>query len=363
MEIKQIKIRNFRNIEKLDYVPCRGLNLFIGDNGQGKTNILEALFVLSTGSSFRTSVNRNLLKYDTRRFLVKARYQCREKLFDAVLCYEMDKKKLLKINSRGASHKNPNCLKVVLFNPDDLYLVKGSPAGRRKFVDFFLQQISAEYLYNLERYTKILNKKNNQLKKEKIETKKISIIDEIFVESAVRLILARIKLVKIIDKIAESLYREITDGQNSLRIKYALSFPIDDNKFDFVNLKEKFLEKIESRRQEEIKRKKTLIGPHLDDINIYQDGKIARVFASQGQQRSIAVALKLAEVYAFQELMGFFPVFLMDEVLAELDGKRKQLLVNHLAGAGFQSFLTSVDISGINCCSAQLSSVKNGCVT
>jgi DNA replication and repair protein RecF len=359
LKLRQVEARNFRNITQLDYHPGSGLNILLGDNAQGKTNILESIYVLSTGSSFRTGQDKNMIQYEKEAFILRGRYNYNDRDIESILSYSLKEGKRFAVNSKKTTFNHSDRLRVVLFTPDDLYLIKGSPGKRRQFLDFVLGQIKNEYDYNLSNYVKILKKRNLLLKREQSNTRSFKIIEDIFIENAARVILARINLITILDESSSSIYKEISN-KGQLKTRYALSFPIDSGKINLDILKKALKKQIQEKTDQEIKRRSSLVGPHLDDMHIYQDGKLARYFASQGQQRNIAVALKLAELYTFKKISGFYPVFLLDEVLSELDAQKRQLLLDHLQEAEFQSFLTSVHLNDVEYSQAAISVVENG---
>lgn len=359
MKITRLAISNFRNLKKIELAPEKGMNIFIGDNAQGKTNLLEAIYVLSAGNSFRSGGDMQMINYDAARYHLKAIYSCQERVTEANLSFD-SKSKNFSLNNKKTTFSHSDRLKVVLFNPDDLFLIKGSPSKRRSFIDFILQQLSADYNYYLANYVKILKKRNLILKKEQTNNQGFAVINQLFIESAAKVIIQRINLVNIIDELAGPLFQEISGGQNQLKIRYALSFPVENDKINLNILYNSLNEQMEKKQAEEIKRRKSLVGPHLDDINFYLDGRLARVFASQGQQRNMVICLKLAEVYAFKRVKGYYPVFLLDEVLAELDENRRKLLLDHLNQADFQSFLSSVSFNHEEDIKAAVFYVKNG---
>lgn len=359
MKLRQVEAKDFRNITRLDYHPGPGLNILLGDNAQGKTNILESIYVLSTGSSFRTGQDKNMVQYEKEAFILRGRYSYNDRDIESVLSYSLTTGKNYLVNSKKTSFNNSDRLRVVLFTPDDLYLIKGSPGKRRQFLDFILEQIKSEYDYNLANYVKILKKRNLLLKREQSNTKSFKIIEDIFIENAARVILARINLITILDESSSLIYKEISN-EGQLKTRYAISFPIDSGKINLDILKTALKKQIQEKAEQERRRKTSLVGPHLDDMHIYQDGRMARYFASQGQQRNIAVALKLAELYTFKKISGFYPVFLLDEVLSELDAQKRQLLLDHLQEAEFQSFLTSVHLNNMEYSQATVSVVENG---
>ena len=362
MKITRLSIQNFRNLRKIDIKPANGMNIFTGDNAQGKTNLLEAIYVLSAGTSFRNSSDKQLVNYDASRYEVKAAYRYQERNFESALLFDEQNKSFI-INNKKTPHNNKERIKVVLFNPDDLFLVKGAPSKRRAFLDFILQQLSGDYTYNLANYVKILKKRNLLLKREQTNKQSFAIINQLFIENAIKVIIQRINFVNLLDEIARPLFQEINGGQNKIKIRYALSFPVENDKINLTILQTALAEQLEKIFEAEIKRKKSLIGPHLDDINFYQDGRAARIFASQGQQRNLVICLKLAEVYAFKKVKGYYPVFLLDEVLAELDEKKRFLLLDHLNKADFQSFLSSVNLEPFDRFNANIFYVKEGQLT
>lgn len=364
MKIKNLKIKNFRNIRDLQITEenLSNFNILTGDNGQGKTNLLEALYLLSANNSFRTNNYNHLVNHEAEGFNIKAGYTSEDRYTEISLKYRRNEKKELAINRKKASKNHPYCPKVVLFTPDDLYLVKGAPGRRRNFIDFVLRQISPEYAYLLEEYGKILKKRNLLLKKEQTENKAFSIIDQIFIEHGAQIIIHRINFINLLEKTAAKIFEQINENNAELKIKYALSFQINSDKVNLPVLKEKMGEELEKIKHQEQNRKTTLLGPHLDDINFYYDNRLARSFASQGQQKNIAITLKLAELYTFYKIKGFYPIFLLDEVLSELDHKKKELLLKYLEEAHFQTFLTAVNIDDIKVNRASVFYIQKGSV-
>jgi len=360
LKIRKLQVRNFRNLKKIDYSPSPGLNIFIGDNAQGKTNLLESIFILSAGSSFRKATDANLVNYEEAGYIVKGKYKIFERSIENRLEYNLNGSKTLFINNKKCTFNHKDRLRVVLFTPDDLFLVKGSPGKRRAFLDFVLKQVSAEYFYNLDNYTNILRKRNLFLKKEQTTGNSFKIVNDLFIEKAIRVIIQRINFVNILDEISQQVFKEINQGINELKTRYALSFAIDSDKINMDVLENALRKHIEENIGDEAIRRKTLVGPHLEDINFYQDGRLARIFASQGQQRNIAISLKLAEMYAFKKIKENFPIFLLDEVLSELDEGKRMMLIKHLQEADFQTFLTSVSMEKINSNNAASCLVKEG---
>jgi len=360
LKLKKISIENFRNITDIEYEAVNGLNIFMGENAQGKTNIIEAIFMMATGNSFRTSNDKLMVKYESACFQIAGKHQFENRLIDTGVYYHLNKGKTIKINNKKTTQNNTNRLRVVVFTPDDLYLVKGSPSRRRIFVDIILREVSAEYRLLLENYNKVLRKRNDLLRKDKSNTRNYSVINELFIEYSVKIITSRINFVNLLDKLVKESYTKINKNDDEIKLKYALSFPVQDDKENKQTLTDNLYNYLADKKENELRKKRSIAGPHLDDINIYLNNKPARLYASQGQQRNIAVSLKLAEIYAFKELCGFYPVFMLDEVLAELDDIRKVNLLEEISKGEYQSFLTSVSNENLKKVDGIISIVKNG---
>lgn len=360
MQLQTLQVRNFRNIVDIDYQAGSSLNILVGNNAQGKTNFLEAIYVLSTGRSFRTALDEDLVHYDAGQYKIQSQYQMKERKLSSSLFYKRAGRKSFFINNKEAPFTHNDRLRVVLFHPDDLFLVKGPPSNRRAFLDFVLRQLSTEYQFYLDNYNKILRRRNFYLKNEQTNSKSFSIINEVFVEQASRIMLQRIQFTSILDEICEPLYRTFSQEKNHLRIRYAISFPVKSDKINLNILQDSMMEDIKKRQEKEQARKTSLVGPHLDDLHFYQDDRLAKIYASQGQQRNIAVTLKLAELHSYKRIWGDYPLFLLDEVLSELDKKRRTLLLEYLEDAAFQTFLTSVALEGIDQLPGTVFEVREG---
>lgn len=359
MRIEKLQAYQFRNINSLEYQPQPRLNIFIGANAQGKTNILESIYTLAHTSSFRTGNDRNLVNYSSSLFKLRGEYRLEQRSVEALLVYNREQGKELRINQKKANHNHADRLRVVLFTPDDLYLVKGNPGRRRAFLDGMLKELSPEYRYNYEGYQKILKKRNLLLRNGNFNNSSFAALNEVFIDNAARMILARINLLHSLEDNAAAAWSEMNkDG--SLKMRYALSFPVESGKINLDVISESLTGYLREKRKEEAARRTTLAGPHLDDINLYLDERMAKIFASQGQQRSIVVSLKLAELNTVQKITGYYPVFLIDEVLAELDDEKRQSLLDYLVRAPFQSFMSAVSLGELAADGATVRQVENG---
>lgn len=360
MKLKYLQVRNFRNLKHVIYHPGNQLNLIVGDNAQGKTSLLEAIYVLATTGSFRTGGDSHLVNHQSTGYAIEGLCEIDERDVTTTIKYNPAKGKLFEINGKKAARSHADRLRVVLFTPDDLYLIKGSPGKRRSFLDFALKQISPRYAYQLDNYGKILRKRNLYLKNNQANGRAFAAANDIFVETAAQIILARINFINLMEQTLTPIFRSVNPHDSEVKMRYALSFTIDSDKINAEILKKYLYDQIQVNLEKERRRRTSLAGPHLDDFNVYQDGKLARLFSSQGQQRNIVVSLKLAESEVLKNIQGQYPVFLLDEVLAELDQNKKDFLLAYLAQSDCQTFLTSVDGRAGADVEATLTYVKNG---
>lgn len=281
MKLQKISISNFRNIKQLEYKARPGLNVFMGDNGQGKTNLLEAINVLAMGSSFRTNNDRLMVQHEKKSFNIKSVHLTESRTVNTEVEYCLDRGKQIKINSKKTNQNNQNRLRVVVFTPDDLYLVKGSPSRRRKYIDYILKEISNEYRLLADNYYKILRKRNDLLKKTPVNEKIYKPVNELFIEYSAKIITARINFVNLLDSLVAKNLNQFNKEAGVIKIKYALSFPVQDEKVNLKTLTDNLIKNIDENKNNELRRKSTLLGPHLDDINIYLDNRPARLCISR----------------------------------------------------------------------------------
>lgn len=363
MNLQVITVSKFRNLNHVRAEAVKGLNVLIGENGQGKTNFLESIYYLAFGTSFRSSEQQILLRYGCDQFKIEGLYRIGDRILRSHVTYDRIKGKSLVLNEKKTSF-NEQELNLILFTPDDLFLIKGSPKQRRSLIDNSLKQISKEFRYYIDNYGKLLKKRNYLLKTEQTNSKMFYALNQAFIEQGARVILARMNYIQFLDEVLPDIYRSLNNGAGALKIKYALSFPLDHDKINVESLYKKIDEQLELKKDTEKKRKITLTGPHLDDLHIYVDGRLARQYCSQGQQRNIIIALKLAELFSFAKIKGYFPLFLLDEVLAELDKRKRELLVDYLEHAPFQSFLTAVNMDYVKTIKqAQFTFINQGILT
>ncbi len=344
LHIEKLNIKDFRNLEGIELQPSARLNIVTGSNGQGKTSLIEAVYVLITGSSFRSGVDSDLVRKGSQGYQLACWYDKGGRSLDATLvCDLLSGIKKLKINQKKASFNHADRLNLVCFTPDDLFLVKGLPGKRRAFLDFLLSQLSADYSAGIQQYRSVLKKRNEFIKSGSFSDKIREGLDPLLVEQAARVILARVNITSMLNNIVQPLFQEFDPAGEGVAMKYAVSFQVDGVRINQAVLEQSMLARLGSDREKEAVLKRTLCGPHVDDVHFYYNGQNARLYASQGQQRSLVVTLKIAEIIAFYRVKQYYPVLLLDEVLAELDDEKRGRLLTYLANAPFQSFLTSVE--------------------
>lgn len=324
MIVKRVELSNFRNYELLKLDLDKKTNILYGKNAQGKTNVLESIYVCSTTKSHRSNKDAELIKLDSDEAHIKLFIEKnnREQRIDIHL--RRNKTKGIAIN--GIPIKKASELfgvfNVVIFSPEDLDIIKKGPAERRKFIDMELCQLDKIYVYNLTNYNKIVIQRNKLLKDINFrpELKQtLEVWDNQLAEYGSKIIERRQKFIKEINNIMKPIHRELTGGVEDINIVYNKNCEAED-----------LLKTLEENRERDIKYKSTSAGPHKDDILFFHEDKNIRIYGSQGQQRTVALSLKLAEIELVKKLINDLPVLLLDDVLSELDSDRQNHLLKSL---------------------------------
>lgn len=324
MIVKRVELSNFRNYELLKLDLDKKTNILYGKNAQGKTNVLESIYVCSTTKSHRSNKDAELIKLDSDEAHIKLFIEKnnREQRIDIHL--RRNKTKGIAIN--GIPIKKASELfgvfNVVIFSPEDLDIIKKGPAERRKFIDMELCQLDKIYVYNLTNYNKIVIQRNKLLKDINFrpELKQtLEVWDYQLAEYGSKIIERRQKFIKEINNIMKPIHRELTGGVEDINIVYNKNCEAED-----------LLKTLEENRERDIKYKSTSAGPHKDDILFFHEDKNIRIYGSQGQQRTVALSLKLAEIELVKKLINDLPVLLLDDVLSELDSDRQNHLLKSL---------------------------------
>ena len=339
MKINLLKLKNYRNCENIELDFCDFKNLIIGKNAQGKTNILESIYFLSNLKSVRTSNNLELINFEKEKMEINAIIEKNNTNIEMDFSYNDEKKKKFFLNKVKSTQKDfKNVLKTVLFSSEDLMLLRGAPEDRRKWLDRAISQIYPIYDDRISKYEKIRIQKNNLLKEEKIDKNLLDVYNEQLAIAGSNIIFLRKKYLSEIEKIAQNKHSKISQTE-ILKMIYSSTFELDETIEDIL---ENYKKALEENFTEEIRKKQSLIGPHRDDIIFFINNKESTKFASQGQQRTIVLALKMAEIDIIKEKAGTSPILLLDDVLAELDDKRQNYLLNSI-DSDTQTIITSVD--------------------
>lgn len=325
MEIKRLHLKNFRNYcnETIDF--SKNVSLVFGENAQGKTNIIEGLYLLSTGKSHRTNNMNELVRYGENFFDIMLEFEDNQYLQTIRIKFEKGKRRELFINEikREKMSDLLGVVPSVLFAPESLSYVKGSPGERRRIMDIVLCQMNKKYLSDLQKYNRIIKNKNVLLKQYQAKRNKddqLDIWNESQARTGARVIEKRKILIDTIEKRMNRLMLGISDGREKISLKYKSFYEEDKTVY------ESLAENINKNRDKEIDQGSCLIGPHRDDMEIYVNQKNSRIYCSQGQQRSVALALDIAIMEEIEESTGKTPILLLDDVMSELDEKRQQFL-------------------------------------
>lgn len=343
MKLKSLQLVNFRNYEKLHLEFNGKVNLLVGKNGQGKTNIVESIYMLSFGKSFRTNKDREIIRFNSENLYVGGSFSKYNKYSLIELIIGKDKKgiRINKVPLQKIQELLGN-LNVVIFSPEDLRLVKEGPKERRTFIDKEISQIMPKYYNYLTNYNKILSQRNRILKGMRVDEALLDVYDDTLAKYGSYIYILRRDFIKKIAKISEKMHVNLTDGVESLSIKYKNQVNITDEDTREI-VYNKFLAKLSSSRPNDIESKTTRYGIHKDDLNIFINNLDARLFGSQGQQRTASIALKLSEIELIKTEVDEYPVLILDDVFSELDEARQKLLVNNLSNV--QMFITSAEVS------------------
>ena len=336
MRILKLSLKNYRNCSDivLDFGSLK--TLIIGKNAQGKTNILESIYFLSGLKSPRTSTISDLIQFGKDSFEINAELEKNNTNIELDFTYNSEKKREVKINKVKSSVKDFKLvLKTVLFSTKDLLLLRGTPQDRRDWLDRAISQIYPAYDERLSKYDKIRIQKNNLLKNEVVDEDLYDIYNEQLVITGANIIFLRKKFLKEIEKIAFEKHRIISSSE-----VFSLNYTCPEEEVEAIS--EYLRQELKERRREEFARRQSCVGPHRDDIEFKINGIDASKFASQGQQRTLVLALKLSELEIIKEKTGFSPVLLLDDVLAELDEVRQNYLLKSI-GEDTQTIITSVD--------------------
>ena len=348
MIVKNLKLKNYRNYSQLDIELSDKLNIFIGNNAQGKSNILESIVVLALTKSYMSVKDENLIK-DNEEVAIVSSDVITSGLEDNLFISFNDKVKKIKVNNVEIKKYSDYISKIrfVLFSPLDISLIKDSPSVRRKYFNVEISQLSNNYIKLLQKYNAILKKRNQFLKTVNdigiSNDYYLDILNDTFSTLAVEITLERKKFLDKLNDNLDNIYYEITNYKG-LFINYVNSISIDEDK---DKMKELFLKKLKDNYNRDKIYGMTMIGPHRDDYMMVLEDKDLSIYGSQGQNRSAILALKLSELSIFKEITGDYPILLLDDIFSELDIDKRNRLVKYIL-SDIQTIITTTDLNMID---------------
>lgn len=337
MYIKSLELNNYRNYINTQIDFDEGVNILYGDNAQGKTNILESIYLCGTTKSHRGSKDKEIIRFGQEEGHIRCLFEKSDIDYQIDMHLRSEKSKGIAVN--GIKLKKAaellGIVNIILFSPEDLSIIKNGPADRRRFVDSELCQLDKVYLYNLTSYNKIVNQRNNLLKDiifhpELADT--LDVWDSQLVSLGMKIIDRRNLFINQLNEIIYDIHRSLSGEKEKLLIKYDPNITIEE-----------YEAKLKKNREKDIKLKLTSVGPHRDDFLFYINDIDSKKYGSQGQQRTAALSLKLAEIKLVEQLTGNTPILLLDDVLSELDSNRQNFLLKSIGDIQTIITCTGVD--------------------
>ena len=350
MKLTNLQLQNFRNYESVQLEFTDGVHVFIGENAQGKTNLMESIYALAMTKSHRTTNDKELIGWNKEFATSKGTVEKTATKTNLELQFSK-KGKIAKVNyleqKRLSSYLGN--LNVILFAPENLTLVKGSPQNRRKFVDMELGQMSSLYLYDLVEYNRVLKQRNTYLKQLAIKKKQpdeyLEVLSEMLSELASKIVFHRLDFMKQLEALAIPIHDQLSLGREKFSVSYQATIPLEDG-LTPSQMKEIYMNQFKKNQTREADQATTLIGPHRDDLIFYLNEVPVQTYGSQGQQRSTVLSLKLAEIELMKLSTGEYPLLLLDDVLSELDDDRQTHLIKAIENK-VQTFITTTSLDGI----------------
>ena len=324
MIVKSLELNNYRNYETLHINFEAGTNILYGNNAQGKTNILESIYLGGTTKSHRGSKDKEIIRFEEEESHIRIFVEKKEKQFQIDMHLKKNRSKGIAINRIPIKKASElfGILNIVFFSPEDLNIIKNGPSERRRFMDAELCQLDKIYLSDLAKYNKILNQRNKLLKDIYFRPDlkdTLSVWDMQLVEYGKKIVIARQKFVNNLNAIVTDIHNNISGGKEQMVLSYEPNVTAEE-----------FEKKLENAKEKDLKSGQTTTGPHRDDLSFTIKGIDIRKFGSQGQQRTCALSLKLAEIQLVKQVIKDTPVLLLDDVLSELDSNRQNYLLNNI---------------------------------
>ena len=364
MKLKEIKLKNFRNYKDINLEFNSGINIFIGDNGTGKTNILEAIYILSLTKSSRYGTDLDLIKQDENSLLIEGQVEYSDYSKKYKISIDKINKKVFINNNLIKKISNyVGQFSVTAFLPNDIEIIKGFPSARRNVLNIQIGVLYNNYLGYVNEYNTILRMRNEYLKRLNInglsDTKYLDVINSKLIDISVKIYYYRFFYIKEINKILPNIYKKLS-GKSDITILYQNNLGIEE--YEEEKIKQILLTKYQKNLNKEMMQGMTLFGLHRDDLIFLVNNTDAKIYSSQGQQRLIVIAYKIAELLIYKKLKKEYPVLLLDDVFSEIDIKRRNNIVKFLKGE-FQVVITTTDLEEIQndlVKNAKIFKIKNG---
>ena len=342
LRVSHLRFHNFRSYHDFSLDDIGEMTVLVGPNAVGKTNIIEGIQLLTALESFRSATTEQLIRFGSERGLAELGLSDGERRIDMRLVLDSQGRHYLKNGKRCPRRDLVGQLPAVVFSPDDLQLVKGGPDKRRGALDALGMQVSRNYHQVKGDYEKLLRQKNRLLKGEVVPGYLAS-VNEVLARIGSQLMVYRLRMFGKLAALLPARHGDITASGDVLAMEYLPSFPLEDSVMDRDSIERAFIGELEKREPDEIIRKTSLVGPHRDKPLFLLNGRDAGDFASQGQQRSIAIAYKLSELDVLEQMTGQRPLLLLDDVMSELDATRRGTLTDFVHDAA-QTFITTANI-------------------
>lgn len=364
MYLSSLSLKDYRNYKRLECALCPGINIFTGPNAQGKTNLIEAIYYLSIGKAYRQARDEELIRWGGDSFLIKGEAGSRPGKIEIEVCYNRAAKPGKEVRANGLKQQKWEAVSglftSVLFSPESMSVIKGAPQERRGFLDHDLGQISPAYSADVYRYRRLLAQRNALLKKVGFSRapmtdirERLSLWDKQLIHYGSRIVEKRLDFLEKMTPLARLAHRKLTHGKENLEIQYVpysneTPYPagVAISK-DYNEISGFLTRQCEISLEDDLRYKSTRWGPHRDDVSVLLDGKDMRKYGSQGQQRTGALALKLAEIEVFRGSSGEYPVLLLDDVLSELDGQRQEQLLDIITDRNIQCVVTATELGNV----------------
>ena len=370
MIITHVCADGYKNLSAADIYPHEKMNILCGDNAQGKTNFIEALWLMTGCRSFRGTRDRDFIGFDKDKAQICLEFK--DSFRDQKIEFEVKKSSVKEKNITLNGVKIPllsklfGNLKCVVFTPEDLALAKGSPDNRRSFIDLSASQLKRSFVYALNKYDGLLGQRNALIKEiayGRADRSMLDVWDVQLAKTGAYISVIRDTYCNNLNSYTESLYNKITDGNESLKLYYQSTIykRLDGRTDHEGELFEIYLDKLRSNADDDIRAGYTLCGIHRDDVCALINGLSVREFGSQGQQRSTALAMKIAQAKIIKDQTGDAPVMLLDDVLSELDSGRQRFILENIEG--MQVFITCCDSRAVKTAEGKLFTVSRGSVT